>query len=117
MLIRLYDEPDKPESQRTGTCSVSAAVGGRHGSEGERYEIAGIKRAAKRVTERQAGKRGNGHPVALPRSDKTFALAATGVGLRWEDADGRSMRAQVWSPGPYVRSYWLKVWEREARFP
>ncbi len=34
-----------------------------------------------------------------------------------EVADGRKMRAQVWSPGPYVRSYWLKVWEREARFP
>src|SRR5258708_25117039 len=115
MMIKLYDEPDKPERQWTGTCSISAAIGARRGSEGERYEIAGIKRAAKRVTDRQAGKQNSGHPVALPRSDKTFALAATGVGLIWEEEDGRKMRAQVWSAGPYVRSYWLKVWEREAR--
>lgn len=117
MLIKLYDEPDKPVHYRTGTCSVSAVIGSDHGSEGERWEIADIKRAAKAIADRLAGKRDCGYPVKLPRSDKTFALAATGAGLTWGEADGRTMRAQVWSPGPYARSYWLKVREREARFP
>jgi hypothetical protein len=95
-------------------------MNGRDGSgraaAGNLWDVAGIRRACKAWADRRAGKPVCGYTPALPRSDKHVAAALPGTGLAWAE-NGRALKAQVWSPGPRPRSYWLKVQEPGAHFP
>lgn len=106
------------ETEHTGTCVVSMATVEHYASpEATRFDHAAIKRAAKRVAQRQAGKY-CGYPVSLPRSDKRLVSAATGGGngITWEE-NGRKLRAQIWSFNDCQNGVWLAVWSGTSYFP
>lgn len=97
-------------------CAVGMVKADRYNTGSAAWKPAGVRRAAAAVARRQAGKSDCGQRPRLTATNAVLKEAATGVGLTWEE-NGRTVKAQAWSPGPYTRSYWMKVWEPSAAFP
>lgn len=78
-------------------------------SQADLWDVAGVKRAARAVQDRQKGKPSCGYAPKLPRSDKVFAKGAAGQGPGYQGPDSK-IDMQVWGPGPWLRSYWCLVY-------